>query len=379
MSQVTLRDYQASAVEFLAPRQFAFIQAPAGSGKTVIGAEAVARRVRPGSKVTWIANTREQVEQACTAIGRTQGPDGVTFEVCCAAAEPDTSTTDILVFDEAHHAPAATWLKLTKDLKPSCVVWGLSATPFGEDPERNEQLRGLFREFHTIARELVEASGHLSKGKVYIHDLDTPGQFDADIDREVAAETIRRCARFRNIPRFEHERRVRWQITQEYVQKNEARNSAAVYLTRRESTAGESVLVLVFSIEHGERLAERIPSSVLVYSKLGLKKRRAAIEGFRNGENRVLLATSLADEGLDVPRASRLVLVAGGRSAGKLEQRAGRVLRPFEGKTGGIIHDFQDAGALFANAQANARFRVYERLGYDPEIVRYGAQNLQAA
>ena len=83
----------------------------------------------------------------------------------------------------------------------------------------------------------------------------------------------------------------------------------------------------------------------------------------------MLFSSSLADEGLDVPRASVLVLAAGGRSAGKLEQRAGRVLRPFEGKSAGVVHDFLDRGCLFGHAQARARTKVYEKLGYHPEVV----------
>jgi superfamily II DNA or RNA helicase len=112
---------------------------------------------------------------------------------------------------------------------------------------------------------------------------------------------------------------------------------------------------------------------VLVHSKVGAKRRREIISAFRSGALRVLFATSLADEGLDVPRASVLVLVAGGRSAGKLEQRAGRVLRPFQGKESGVIHDFMDRGAVFAQAQARARWKVYEKLGYSPELVLYRA------
>lgn len=125
-----------------------------------------------------------------------------------------------------------------------------------------------------------------------------------------------------------------------------------------------SVLVLVSTIEHGEQLAAEIDGAVLVHAKLGKKKRAAAIEGFRSGEIRCLIATSLADEGLDVPRASVLILASGGRSAGKIEQRAGRVLRPHEGKEFGLVHDFTDRGSVMGAAQARAREKTYRSLGY---------------
>lgn len=365
-----LRDYQQEAVEWLLPRRRGFIQAPAGSGKTIIAASAVARRAWPGCRVGWLANTKEQVEQAITAISRTPGPEGCDFSVDCAAACPDYSDRDLVVIDEAHHSPAAgTWLPTLKSCRGT--VWGFSATPWHEDEERNAVVREVFQEFWTIDRARVEESGHLVKGKVFFHDLDEPGQFDAEIEARVAAEVVRRCHRFPRVPRFEHVRRAQWQITQEIIQANETRNSAAVQLVKREVCDGRSVLCLVSSIEHGTRLSADVEGSGIVHSKLGAKPRRELIHAFRAGSLGALFATSLADEGLDCPRAACLVLVAGGRSAGKLEQRAGRVLRPFEGKTAGIIHDFLDRGAVFAQAQARARWRVYEKLGYDPEIISY--------
>lgn len=368
--QTTLRDYQEEAVQFLLPRRRAFVQASAGSGKTLMASHAVARKAWPGCKVGWLCGTIEQKEQAVAAITRTSGPEGCDFSIECAAARPDFSDRDIVVIDEAHHAPAVgTWLPTLKTCKG--VVWGFSATPWHPDEERNQIVREVFQEFWTIDRARVEASGHLVKGKVYFHDLDVPGQFDREIEQRVSVEVIRRCRRFPRVPRFEHLRRAQWQITQEVIQANETRNSAAVQLVKREVCAGRSVLCLVSSIEHGTRLSSLVEGSGIVHSKLGPKPRRELIHSFRAGSLGALFATSLADEGLDCPRAACLVLVAGGRSAGKLEQRAGRVLRPFEGKGAGIIHDFLDRGACFASAQARARWKTYERLGYEPEIISY--------
>ncbi len=366
---VQLRDYQASAVEFLVSRRRGFVVAPAGAGKTLIVAAAVAKVAKSGWRVGVLCNTREQVQQMIDAFGRVEGAADIEIDVQCAAAMPDFSKCNLVAVDEAHHSVAPSWLRTI--VQSGGILWGVSATPFGDDEDRNNALRELFQEFHSIDRQRLLDSGHLASGKVFVHDLDDEGEFDADIGREANIEIIRRCRRFPQIPRFEHERRATWQITQEFVQKNPARNAAAVSLAISEAAKGESVLMLIHSIEHGTELQARIPGSELVFSKIGIKKRRERIENFRTGALKILIASSLADEGLDAPRASRLILVCGGRSAGKLEQRAGRVLRTFEGKSGGVIHDFLDVGARFAHAQARARFRVYSKLGYDPEILAY--------
>lgn len=356
-----LRSYQLAAVQFLHTRQRGFIVAPAGSGKTVIAAEAASDCARTFDRVVWLANTREQCDQARAAIGRASWPELVEIEVRCAAGQPDVSGADILIIDECHHLPAATWFATAA--KAPRIVWGFSATPWHRDPERNSVLKDFFGadNFFTVEREEVRAGGHLAEGRVLFHDVDQPGEFDSSINQLAAAELAIKARRFRNVPPAELKRRIVWQLTTDAIRGNPARNIEIITLANE---APGAVLVLVSTIEHGEQLAAEIDGAVLVHAKIGAKKRREAIAGFRDGTIRCMIATSLADEGLDVPRASVLILASGGRSAGKIEQRAGRVLRPFEGKAFGLVHDFSDRGSVMGAAQARAREKTYRSLGY---------------
>lgn len=356
-----LRSYQLAAVQFLHPRQRGFIVAPAGSGKTVIAAEAASDCARTFDKVVWLANTREQCDQARAAIGRASWPELVEIEVRCAAGKPDVSDADILIIDECHHLPAATWSATAS--KACRIVWGFSATPWHKEEERNEVLRSFFgaENFFTVERDDVRAGGHLAEGRVIFHDVDEPGEFDAAINQQAAAELAIKARRFRHVPEAELMRRIKWQLTADAIRNNPVRNVEIAALAEE---AEGSALVLVSTIEHGEQIAAAVPGAVLCHAKLGRKKRAAAIAGFRDGTIPCLVATSLADEGLDVPRASVLVLASGGRSAGKIEQRAGRVLRPHAGKEFGLVHDFTDRGSVMGAAQARAREKTYRSLGY---------------
>ena len=78
-----------------------------------------------------------------------------------------------------------------------------------------------------------------------------------------------------------------------------------------------------------------------------------------------MIATSLADEGLDVPRASVLTQAAAGKSKSKAEQRTGRVLRSFHDKTHGTIHDFKDVQHQMLRNQSMKRISLYRSLGYE--------------
>ena len=356
---MNLRPYQEKAVAFLQDKARAFVVAPAGSGKTIIAAAAAAQRF-PFGRIIWLANTREQVQQAEAAAAAF----GIEISAHCVAAQVDCTDADLVIVDEAHHMPATTWTATVARAKG--VVWGFSATPWAGDLERDQALKTFFQNFHVVPRDEVMAGGSITEGRVVIHDIDRAGEFDSWIDEQTAIETERRCRRFPFMDPAEHERRARWQATAEAVRLNERRNGRISALL--DSEPG-SVLVLVSTVEHGEELAKGVwtPSTV-VHSKLGKKKRADAIAAFRDGSLRVMIATSLADEGLDVPRASVLILAAGGRSAAKLEQRAGRVMRPHEGKEFGVVHDFADRGAGLAHSQYWARFRTYKKLGYSVEF-----------
>jgi len=358
---LSLRPYQTRSVDFLLPRQRGFIVAPAGSGKTLIAASAAKAVAQPFDRVGWLCNTKEQCEQAHDAAKKIDWSATVTLVVRCVAGRPDVSEFDILIIDECHHLPAMTWTETALGAKG--IVWGFSATPWSGDWERDGVLKAFFGEenFLVIDRKEVIAGGSITQGVVYVHHVDREGEFNDQIDYIAAKETAIRCKRYPMISRFEHERRCRWQTTVEFIKSNQNRNQRIADLANQSNAA---TLILVSAIEHGEYLAKYITDSFLVHAKIGKKKRTQAIDDFRTGKLRVMLATSLADEGLDVPRASVLILASGGRSAGKLEQRAGRVMRPHEGKEFGTVHDFSDAGASLAHNQFKARARTYKKLGY---------------
>jgi superfamily II DNA or RNA helicase len=366
-----LRDYQEEAVLWLLQKSRGLIHAPAGSGKTRIAASALARRVWPGCRVHWIANTIEQRQQAADALSSTGCAVECSISLHCAASNPDVRDANILVVDELHHLPAESWQYIAGQIGPNTIFWGLTATPDHEDPERNAILNTAFPERFVIDRERLLASGHLVPASIFVHDVDVEGQYDEAIEERASVLLKERMRKFPYLDRFEQRRRCTWQATQEFLYENQNRNNCITSLASQAALAGKSTLLLVTSITHGEALAARIAGAVLIHSKVGRGKRKSLIEGFRDGTIRTAVCSQIADEGLDVPRADCLVLAAGGRSSGKLEQRVGRVLRPFEGKSQGIVHDMLDAGCQFAHSQCKARMRTYQRLGYACEIVSY--------
>jgi len=367
---VNLRLYQSRAVAHLAARNEpgakALCVCPAGGGKTIIGAAALAAAAQPWDRIGWACNTREQVEQGQAALDRA-GVNAAWVRCVAGLTREDAAGLDFLVVDECHHIGAPSWAMFADACRGA--IWGLTATPKSPDLERNFWFERFWGEGNTIVipRAEVMAGGHLAAGRVVILDLDEQGEFDATIQAAAQIESLKMSRRFPALDPVELYRRAQWRVTLDLLIENPARNAAVVETAHREIQRGQSVLILVAEVEQGERFAAKIEGAVVAHSKMGAKKRREAIAAFRDGSLRCLIATSLADEGLDVPRASVLILATAGRSGAKLEQRTGRVMRPHEGKGVGLVYDFADQGASMARSQGLARRRVYKQLGYHVE------------
>ena len=368
---VDLRDYQLPAVQALVFSHRAIVKAPAGSGKTIIGAAAVDMFVRcvgdSPKKIAWVANTTDQISQARAAVEKFPEIErrGVV-DYFCYVGVGSLTNYDLVVLDECHHAAAPMFAaKLRYYDGPR---WGLSATP-----ERADDLKELVFDLvgpivHEVPRAALVQAGQLAQAQVVVHRPNDKAELEQLIRNEALKAYESRKRRWPFLFRSkqsadEQMGRCVWAEAQARgIAQNGKRNDRIVKLAT--DHAEDSTLIIVGSIEHGQALSARVLGSEVCYSKLGAKRRRELIAAFGCGALKTLFATSLADEGLDVPRANVLILAAAGRSAAKAEQRTGRVLRAFHDKEHGVIHDFADEQHYFLAAQARKRFAVYRSLGY---------------
>jgi superfamily II DNA or RNA helicase len=382
---ITLRNYQIPAATALSTCRRGVIKSPAGSGKTIIAAAALNKWSRIRSKIAgrkmqvcWVANSHEQLQQAHKAIAAF--PDllsQIDFNAVCYQAGLSLVGYDLAIFDECHHIPAETFRKITKYYEG--WRWGLSATPERADDLAAVVFTLIGPLIYEVPREALVEAGQLATAHVYLHRPNLPGEMEAEVTRlgnERFEEQWKRYGRYAQCSAEELKKRAIWQFAQKLgIIKNEKRNRQIIDLALRHKD--DSTLILVPTIELGQQLAESIPDSALVFSKMGLKKRRETLAAFTAGSIKTCLATSLADEGLDVPRAAVLILASGGRSDIKTEQRTGRVLRSFEGKANGTIHDFWDVQHSFLLAQSKRRAALYKQLGY--QIFNPEQKNLWAS
>jgi superfamily II DNA or RNA helicase len=354
---MNLREYQQKAVEW-AKTSDGLIIAPAGSGKTWIAASIIQhfQKGRPGWRFGWLAPTRETCQQARTSLRVAGVPDEVV-EVRCPHESVDFSKKDILIVDEAKHSPAAGWRRIIE----SCdgERYGFDATPWSDNEDRNIVIKELFNQrVYEIKRSdigdsLADAYLEIS----HATDLNIQQKIDDNIDRLFNARI-----KYMRISEDELKRMCAWEslvdigICQNRERNNYAINYAVEHLDMQ-------TLILIPRITLGEEYEKRIPNSLLVHSKIGKKQRKAAMEEFKAGNLRTMIATSLADEGLDLPNVELLIMVSGGRSSQKTIQRASRALRKTETKNCATIVDFSDKFHPIGAFHAKKRMTCYRELG----------------
>ena len=353
-----LRPYQQRAVDWATSGANGLIIAPAGSGKTLI-ASSIIKHFARWSEWTfgWLAPTRETCQQAIDSLVAV-GVDTSRVEVRCPHESVDFSRKNLIIVDEAKHAPATTWNKIIQSCKG--LRFGFDATPWSDDPERNEILRKMFRDTQfEIRRE--ELAGVLAHANIYMHsatDLHLQQKIDDQIERLFADRK-----RYMQVSQPILRAMCAWEaLTEIGICGNRARNDMAIMMAAS-SGPKSPTLVLVPRVTLGMHYMLSLSGSILVHSKMPKKQRREAMEEFKAGNIQTMIATSLADEGLDLPNVHTLVMVSGGRSAQKTIQRASRALRKAPGKDTAIIHDFKDTFHPLAQAHSKKRVKCYRELG----------------
>ena len=354
---MNLREYQKKAVEW-AKTSDGLIIAPAGSGKTWIAASIIKHHLNlhPDWSFGWTAPTVETCQQGRVSL-RVAGVPDEAVDIRCPHESVDFSRKQVLIVDEAKRSAA----KVLRGIIESCngLRYGFDATPWGDDPDRNEVTRTLF---HNRTYEISRTDIGDSLADAYLEishatDLNIQQKIDDNIDRLFQARR-----KYMRITDEELKRMCAWESLVDIgICQNKERNDYAIQYAMEHGDM--QTLILIPRITLGEDYERRIPASRLVHSKISKKLRKAAMDEFKSGQLKTMIATSLADEGLDLPNVELLIMVSGGRSSQKTIQRASRALRKTETKNCATILDFSDKFHPIGSFHAKKRMTCYRQLG----------------
>ncbi len=355
-----LRPYQAEALRaWLSNGKRGLVALPTGAGKTVVALAALAEVRLPTLIVVY---TREQMQEWLEKIMRftslSRGDIGLfygdekkiapvtvaTYQSAYRNIELLWDRFSLLVVDEAHHLPADKFRVIAeRSLAPYRL--GLSATPYREDG-RHEYLFGLLgglvyeksveeleREgyiaSYTIIPRLVQLSGselrrYRELKKAY--QVLARGRKVEELVRAAAAgdESARKALQLLN--------EIRMLLASSRAKLEEARA-----IVEEELRRGSKIIIFTQYVKQAEQLGKLLGAPVLT-GRMDKRKRRLILELFKKGRYRVLVLTTVGDEGIDVPDANVGIILSGTSSRRQFIQRLGRLLRPGDGKVARLYY-----------------------------------------
>jgi superfamily II DNA or RNA helicase len=351
-----LRPFQQAAVAQMLARDFGTLNAPTGSGKTVMALAMVARRRQPALIVVHTkelaAQWVERIEtflgippDACGLIagGRSRIGERVTVALVQSlykCAEEAAARTGFVVVDECHRCPSRTFTEAVTGFD-SLYMLGLSATPWRRDNLSRLIFWHLGDVHHEVGKSALVAAGEVLPAEVIVRETGFRPYHDpvAEYSRmlaELTADTERNLL-----------------IAGDVAQEAAATSGVCLVLSDRKAHCEnlQTLLRLRFKVE-----------SDLLTGDLAMVERQRVIERLNAGQLRVVIATGqLVGEGFDSSRLSTLFLATPIRFSGRVLQYLGRVLRPAPGKEKARVFDYVDVQVDTLVHAARARQRVYRR------------------
>ncbi len=357
---VTPRPYQKEALAAWAHGHArGIVVLPTGAGKTVLALMAVeAMAVRTLVVVPTIDLLHQWHDTLCARFGlepdavgmigggfRTQRPLTVITYDSAAMPRRDLSDVGLLVFDEAHHLPSASYRTIAERC-PAPFRLGLSATLERSDG-RHEDLQALIgptvyeRQPATLARDKHIADYKAQRVAVDLTD-DERAQYEqltAQYSLYMAANRLKLMMNgsanlFEGLIRASgHDPAARAALRAHREARMLAMNATGkVQKVEELLSQHRADKVIVFSEWNVvvNDLSRRLALPAITY-RTHADERRDILDRFRRQQYSKLVTGRVLNEGVDVPDANVAIVVSGSSSTREYIQRLGRVLRPKPG------------------------------------------------
>ncbi len=359
----TLRPYQRDAVEGFWAGGSGVVVLPCGAGKTIVGAAAMARAqattlilvTNTVSARQWKAELLARTNLTEDEIGEYSGARKeirpvtiATYQVMTTKRKGvfphlevfDTRDWGLIIYDEVHLLPAPIF-RFTADIQSRRRL-GLTATLIREDGREGDVFTLIGPKRYDAPWKEVEAQGWIAPAECVEVRVTLP-----DSERLVYA-TAEPDDRYRLAATTGEKTRLVEQLIKRH--------------------ADEQVLVIGQYLDQLAEIAEHVGAPTIT-GETGVKERERLFEAFRQGEERVLVVSKVANFSVDLPEASVAIQVSGSFGSRQEEaQRLGRLLRPKADGRRARFYTVVSRDTVDADFAQN-RQRVLAEQGYAYRIV----------
>ena len=352
--QGTLRPFQETAVKDVLSEDFGTLNAPTGSGKTIMALYLIAKRKQPCLVICHTKElARQWIDRANQFLGLPKDEIGLIgagemrtgkyltvgiVNSIYKVADEVSEHIGFLICDECHRCPSRTFTEAVSAFDSKYML-GLSATPYRRD--------GLSRLIYYHLGDVVY--------KIHAEDLIETGDI-------LQAEVVYRETNFDTCFNASEEySKMLSELTQD-----PQRNAQIVRDVVREANNGGGVcLVLSDRKMHCGTLQGLLKGhgirAELLTGDIPGKEREEIVGRLDAGLVKILIATGqLIGEGFDCKGLSTLFLTTPIRFDGRVLQYLGRVLRPAPGKGKAKVYDYVDSRVGVLEASAKGRQHIYD-------------------
>ncbi len=357
--KLVLREYQERALKSWMVRRRGIVVLPTGAGKTAVGIKAIST-LRVSSLV--VVPTLELLSQWAERIKDTLGVEPgmvgggedtvrgitvITYDSAYSKVEQLGNKFALIVFDEVHHLPSTGYINVG-ELTASPYRMGLTATPEREDG-RHVFLRDIVGPVVIRISPSQLAGKYLAEfrvEKVYVELTPEEKELYDRFRKKFTDFLKKRKIRMTGPGDFQkvvfmagRDREAREALLAWHESMRLAVNSRAKLDKLRELLTrfnGEKTIIFTRDVDMAYKVSREylVPAVTYLTPK---DERQEILEKFRNGTYKVIVASNVFDEGVDVPDASVGIILGGYGTSRQMLQRLGRILRKKEGKVATLV------------------------------------------
>lgn len=285
----------------------------------------------------------------------------------------------VLIIDEVHRASSETYSSLLQRSRAT-YRWGFSGTI----PKINSYKGMLVRQWvgdtvFKVTNEELIAKGisavphvHMIEYRHVIDYVFMVSQIEKDF---VAQGTKFATIRDRKEKIY---RQVYPEVMYTHIVCNEKRMFIVAYLIAH-AYKEKAVLAIVDILDQGTLFIKILKDTFGIDAEFisgTSSNREASLAKFKSGQLRVLVSSSILDEGVDTDKIRVMVLLGGKKSKRQLLQRIGRGLRKKETDNRIDILDFFDYDGKYLERHSTIRRKIYKKEKFDIEMVRFTGSGL---
>jgi superfamily II DNA or RNA helicase len=353
---VTLKNYQRRGLGKMVMSGNGVLVAPCGGGKTVTGIGILTTLKQPTLVVVHKTDLMSQWQEELADKADLPGPIGQwgggvkqreTVTVATIQTLNKMPPAELVKFlehfgcvilDEAHHCPADTFMGIM-NLSPSRYRFGLTATP-----ERKDGLEELMYRVIGPVRAEITDSELVAEG------------------RSQTCEVVEVDTKF-----YTRHTASEWTKLLGELTKDGDRNRLIVSNIVKDWNDGQFPLVLSDRVGHCRQLQQMLRGhgmdAQLLIGAVNQMERDRIMSRARQGLVDAIIATKVADEGLDIPALSSIHLTSPTANKANTQQRVGRIRRPVPGKRS-VVFDYVDLRVPCLARMAKSRRTMFKRWGF---------------